>query len=132
MKYKAQYKPSDLLCPVDFVWVPFEYCSGVLDAAVKADEEGKHDHRPVKLSVAFPAGTPESDKQKVEYTYPSPSSIPDTFLKERVLVFVGNGRVAPLKAIPGIWKDVEEREKIREWTAYVGQGLASKMVVYPT
>ncbi|XP_049620429.1 arginyl-tRNA--protein transferase 1 isoform X2 [Suncus etruscus] len=26
MKYKSQYRPSDLLCPETYVWVPFEQC----------------------------------------------------------------------------------------------------------
>lgn len=31
MRYKSQYKPSYLLCPETFVWVPVEECLSKLD-----------------------------------------------------------------------------------------------------
>ncbi|XP_027451992.1 arginyl-tRNA--protein transferase 1 isoform X1 [Callorhinus ursinus] len=31
MKYKGQYRPSDLLCPETYVWVPIEQCLSSLD-----------------------------------------------------------------------------------------------------
>jgi hypothetical protein len=31
MRYKAQYKPSDLLDPVSYVWVPLSDCIPKLD-----------------------------------------------------------------------------------------------------
>ncbi|XP_004579820.2 arginyl-tRNA--protein transferase 1 isoform X4 [Ochotona princeps] len=33
MKYKGQYRPSDLLCPETYVWVPIEQCLPSLDHA---------------------------------------------------------------------------------------------------
>ncbi|XP_003963747.1 arginyl-tRNA--protein transferase 1 isoform X5 [Takifugu rubripes] len=33
MRYKGQYRPSDLLCPETFVWVPIEQCTPHLDNA---------------------------------------------------------------------------------------------------
>ncbi|XP_006879951.1 PREDICTED: arginyl-tRNA--protein transferase 1 isoform X1 [Elephantulus edwardii] len=33
MKYKGQYRPSDLLCPETYVWVPIEQCLPSLDNA---------------------------------------------------------------------------------------------------
>ncbi|XP_024153500.1 arginyl-tRNA--protein transferase 1 isoform X2 [Oryzias melastigma] len=31
MRYKGQYRPSDLLCPETYTWVPIERCTGLLD-----------------------------------------------------------------------------------------------------
>ena len=31
MRYKSQYKPSNLLCPETFTWVPVEECLPKLD-----------------------------------------------------------------------------------------------------
>jgi hypothetical protein len=33
MKYKAQYEPSQLLCPVTFTWVDLKECTPKLDKA---------------------------------------------------------------------------------------------------
>ena len=32
MRYKAQYRPSELLDPVSYKWVPLEECTPLLDA----------------------------------------------------------------------------------------------------
>ncbi|KAL1787533.1 arginyl-tRNA-protein transferase 1 isoform X2 [Sigmodon hispidus] len=31
MRYKGQYRPSDLLCPETYIWVPIEQCLPLLD-----------------------------------------------------------------------------------------------------
>ncbi|XP_023660117.1 arginyl-tRNA--protein transferase 1 isoform X3 [Paramormyrops kingsleyae] len=36
MRYKGQYKPSDLLCPETYTWVPIERCLPLLEASVYA------------------------------------------------------------------------------------------------
>uniref|UniRef100_A0A5F8GNQ4 Arginyl-tRNA--protein transferase 1 n=1 Tax=Monodelphis domestica TaxID=13616 RepID=A0A5F8GNQ4_MONDO len=49
MRYKGQYKPSDLLCPETYVWVPIEQCLPALENSkycrfnqdTKADEEAE-------------------------------------------------------------------------------------------
>lgn len=35
MNYKPQYKPSELLCPLHYQWVPFEDCVALLDEVSK-------------------------------------------------------------------------------------------------
>ncbi|KAM8806335.1 arginyl-tRNA--protein transferase 1 [Eudromia elegans] len=49
MRYKGQYRPSDLLCPETYVWTPIEQCLPLLEQAkycrfnqdVKAVDEGR-------------------------------------------------------------------------------------------
>uniref|UniRef100_A0A3P9IJP8 Arginyl-tRNA--protein transferase 1 n=1 Tax=Oryzias latipes TaxID=8090 RepID=A0A3P9IJP8_ORYLA len=33
MRYKGQYRPSDLLCPETYAWVPIERCTALLDVS---------------------------------------------------------------------------------------------------
>ncbi|KAJ3023129.1 UNVERIFIED_CONTAM: hypothetical protein HDU68_008771 [Siphonaria sp. JEL0065] len=61
MRYKAQFKPSDLICPKTRVWVPVEKCVKLLDvhkvallsAALKLEDNGIPD--PSDLSVFGPS-----------------------------------------------------------------------------
>lgn len=53
MRYKANYRPSDILCPATYTWVPADKALPLLEqhkvAILAESESSQHTHRPEDL-----------------------------------------------------------------------------------
>ena len=71
MRYKADYRPSDLLCPVRYIWTPYEDAKPVLDAS--------QDSQLCVLSdTILPKAAVGQDGPTQQDSPPTPDNAPDT------------------------------------------------------
>ncbi|KAL0476525.1 arginyl tRS [Acrasis kona] len=62
MKYKAQYKPSQLLCPVTFEWVDLDECTHKLDQSKFCSfSKNAKDEKPAQYKTFLKYDDPRSD-----------------------------------------------------------------------
>lgn len=125
MRYKGAYRPSELLCPVKFQWVPFDIAEPLLnvqpfvclsDASVKD-----------KCGSAVEGGSEATDK----ITNLAASSSKDTEDVSHILLKLGN-QVLQFKCLQ-TWKGIPQKfidalvVDLHKYAHIVGPVLASKM-----
>ncbi|KAI8645332.1 arginine-tRNA-protein transferase [Parasitella parasitica] len=111
MNYKGQYKPSDLLDPMDYTW------HSITDFKAEFDQG--------KSFITFTDPIPSRD-------YPpgwkDPNSITDDDL-EKVFVMIGQAKIAPVTYIVKSESSAKFRKTIMDYVCSVGLELAHKMII---
>ncbi|XP_061766703.1 arginyl-tRNA--protein transferase 1-like isoform X5 [Nerophis ophidion] len=101
MRYKGQYRPSDLLCPESYVWVPIEQCLPHLESSRYA---------------RFNPNLDEGDAQ---------------VLKDVGRILVLHRRtVMPYKVYSRKRKGSSDETEVREFASLVGQNCAERILLY--
>ncbi|CAI2164004.1 17242_t:CDS:10 [Funneliformis geosporum] len=121
MKYKGQYKPSDLLDPETYEWYSYDRCAALLD---------KHKY----VSFANPPNdeesnnnTDESDDSLSPPGMLDPETVTDDDIKSVQLYY--NNTIKRLNELPN-WKSKENlKYSVKEYFAAVGKELAETMVL---
>ncbi|RIA89300.1 arginine-tRNA-protein transferase [Glomus cerebriforme] len=119
MKYKGQYKPSDLLDPETYEWYPFDQCAALLD---------KHKY----VSFANPPTDSEESDSDSDYTYePPPGMLDPEKITENDIKIVKvyyNGIIRHFYDIPFLKNNENIKNTLKEYFAAVGKELAERMV----
>uniref|UniRef100_UPI00358DE29B arginyl-tRNA--protein transferase 1 isoform X9 n=1 Tax=Myxine glutinosa TaxID=7769 RepID=UPI00358DE29B len=101
MRYKAQYRPADLLCPESYHWVQVEHCLPLLDKAkysrFNTDLSAGDDDCPVSL--------------------------------DHVMVLY-NRCAMPYNVYQQRWAHSKDEAEVREYASFVGQRCAERMLLY--
>ncbi|CAG8548936.1 15742_t:CDS:10 [Funneliformis caledonium] len=121
MKYKGQYKPSDLLDPETYEWYSFDRCVALLD---------KHKY----VSFANPPNGEESNNNTDEsddYLTPpgmlDPETVTDDDIKNVQLYF--DNTIKRLNELPN-WKNKENlKNRVKEYFAAVRKEMAETIVL---
>ncbi|KAM3606781.1 uncharacterized protein V6R79_023151 [Siganus canaliculatus] len=101
MRYKGQYRPSDLLCPETFVWVPIEQC------------------------------TPKLENSRYARFHQDPDAGDVRVLKDvgRVLVLYKR-TVMPYAAYSRKRKGSSDETEVRQYASLVGQDCTERILLY--
>ncbi|XP_043911991.1 arginyl-tRNA--protein transferase 1 isoform X2 [Protopterus annectens] len=104
MRYKGQYKPSDLLCPETYAWIPIEQCRPKL-------EHSKYSRL-------------NSDQNTVDENAVSDINNVHVLYKNRAMLYsmYTYRRLA--------FRDSDEDELVKEYAGLVGKTCAQKMLLY--
>lgn len=114
MRYKGQYKPSELLDPVSYEWYPLELCQPLLD-------QDKF------FTFADMAIVERLKKFKIAPGTLDPGRLPE-FDMAKIRLVTSQGWVYLGEMIGDM--DENTREDIREFVAAVGLELAHKMYLF--
>ncbi|KAJ3051969.1 hypothetical protein HK097_007010, partial [Rhizophlyctis rosea] len=120
MRYKAHYRPSSLLCPQNFTWVPADPVLPILDK------------RPVEaLSIAINKSEGELSSNEEDdpssstfYSPPDPASVADEEVGD--LMNFSDGMIIPFKVSDAF---EESKEDVKEFYAMLGPELIKRMVI---
>ncbi|GBB98030.1 hypothetical protein RclHR1_03120015 [Rhizophagus clarus] len=120
MKYKGQYKPSDLLDPETYEWYPFNKCSALLDK-----------YRYVSFANPPTEDNKEYDSDTDYLSEPppgmlDPEKVSDEDIKTINVYF--NGSIRQFGGIPDLKDDDFIKYKLKEYYGAVGKELAGRMV----
>ncbi|XP_035256066.1 arginyl-tRNA--protein transferase 1 isoform X2 [Anguilla anguilla] len=101
MRYKGQYRPSDLLCPETYAWVPIEQCVPRLESAAYA-----------------------RFNQDID-------AVDERFLKDLDRVLVLHRRaVMPYAAYARKRRGPSDEREVEQYARLVGQACAERMLLY--
>ncbi|KAF8006275.1 hypothetical protein BT93_K0537 [Corymbia citriodora subsp. variegata] len=158
MRYKAAYRPSELLCPLRFQWVPFDVAKPLLDRSKyvvlsdykEQDEkpllpptsdhisEHQHEESEHKDSNDLLVGDEETfDLEEEDSDVESESESSDVELSETENSEIGNTLIGlqesrlRYKDLQGAFNPVKERyleARVQRYVRVVGQELSERMV----
>ncbi|KAJ3311652.1 Arginyl-tRNA--protein transferase 1 [Blyttiomyces sp. JEL0837] len=117
MRYKAQFKPSDLACPETYEWVPVDKCIPLLDQ-----------HKVARLSSALHSEEANTGTKTVlgpDALSKRERSLVKNSVAESMFAFFGQ-RITFLKNIPGYRDHLEE---VKGFIALVGEDLARRFII---
>ncbi|XP_063163351.1 arginyl-tRNA--protein transferase 1 isoform X7 [Candoia aspera] len=101
MQYKGQYRPSDLLCPETYTWIPLEQCLPSLD-------HSKYSRLNQDLKVADEGMVKELDQVQI--------------LHKRT--------VMPYRVYKRNRKGPSDEETVQQYAALVGQACSERMLLF--
>nr|XP_045005450.1 arginyl-tRNA--protein transferase 1 isoform X4 [Jaculus jaculus] len=101
MRYKGQYRPSDLLCPETYVWVPIEQCLPSL-------ENSKYCRFNQDPQAEDEGGSKEPDRLQV-------------FYKKSIM---------PYRVYKSHHKDPSEEATVLQYASLVGQACSERMLLF--
>ncbi|XP_070608668.1 arginyl-tRNA--protein transferase 1 isoform X4 [Erythrolamprus reginae] len=101
MRYKGQYRPSDLLCPETYTWIPLEQCVPFL-------ERSKYSRLNQDLKIADEGRIKELDKVQVLY-------------KKSVM---------PYRMYKRNRKGPSDEETVQQYAALVGQACSERLWLF--
>jgi len=121
MKYKAQYEPSDLLCPTTFTWHPLSQVIKLVEADVAITDD------PKKRLLNFKTKT----KDVVINNNNNNNNGDDANFQPEFIRVWFNGKLTSLKTLmqARLLKSKETIDSLREYAKMVGKSLASNMAV---
>jgi len=118
MKYKGQYRPSDLLDPETYEWYPFDQCSALLDK-----------YRYVSFANPPTANSEEYDNDD-DVNEPPPGMLDPEKVSDDDVKIVNvfyNGLYRHFDDIPDLKNNENIKYKLKKYYAAVGKELAEKM-----
>ncbi|XP_028936425.1 arginyl-tRNA--protein transferase 1 isoform X8 [Ornithorhynchus anatinus] len=131
MRYKGQYRPSDLLCPETYVWVPIEQCLPVLEKSKysrfnpdpKAVNKRVLKHqRPTKPHNSHIMG----ERNSITHV-----SVDEGRLKELDRLRVLHKRtIMPYNVYKKRQKDPNSEATIQQYASLVGQVCSERMLLF--
>ncbi|XP_044791083.1 arginyl-tRNA--protein transferase 1 isoform X12 [Bubalus bubalis] len=125
MKYKGQYRPSDLLCPETYVWVPIEQCLPLLEKSKYC----RFNQDPEAAGKVTESTAREPD---VLLSHLTPSSAVDEGRSkepDRLQVFYKKA-IMPYGVYKQQQRDPSEAAAVLQYARLVGQACSERMLLF--